>query len=175
MADDMRKDYLVRILAAHRAFYDIKQNYSFEGRHFPAYAEFHTTGEKYVLVKRAKLWEVNTHDYMFFEIVDHLDEAYLAEAVEFITAKGIHKVHPDSNHMSSALTLIIIASQCSDEAFKRVKTIRFRKNFCLSLKGWSDLRLAVADLSRPAGQNIVTNAKGKQLKEVLAANLALMQ
>lgn len=68
-ATDKQTDLLNRVLAAHEAYYDIRRNYLFEGRCFAAFAEFHTYGEKYVLTKRAKLWEVNTHDFMFFETV----------------------------------------------------------------------------------------------------------
>ncbi len=172
-ADDKREDLLNRVLAAHEAYYDIRRDYLFEGKQFPAFAEFHTYGEKYVLTKRAKLWEVNTHDFMFFEIVDELDENQLSSAVDFITTKALRKVNPSSNHMSSALTLVIIANRCSDEAFKRVKSIRFRKNFWLGFRGWTDLRLAVVDLSRPQGKEVATNTVGKQLKESLTNNLAL--
>lgn len=172
-AVDKRIDLLNRIVAAHESYYDIRRDYLFEGRRFPAFAEFHTFGEQYVLVKRAKLWEVNTHDFMFFEIADVLDEEALQTVVEFMTTKAIRKVNPSANHMSSALTLVIIANQCTDEAFKHVKSLRFRKNYRFGLHGWTDLRLAVVDLSRPQGKEVVTNAAGKQLKEALAGNLAL--
>lgn len=174
-AVDKRVDLLNRVLAAHEAYYDIRRDYLFEGKRFPAFAEFHTYGEKYVLTKRAKLWEVNTHDFMFFEIVDELDETHLLDAVNFMTTKAIRKVDPSPNHMSSALTLVIIANRCTDEAFKRVRSIRFRKNFWLGFRGWTDLRLAVVDLSRKPGTEIETNAAGKQLKEALVSNLALAQ
>ncbi len=170
---DRRIDLLNRIVAAHQSYYDIRRDYLFEGRRFPAFAEFHTFGEQYVLVKRAKLWEVNTHDFMFFEIADVLDEKILQTMVEFITTKAIRKVNPSANHMSSALTLVIIANRCTDEAFKHVKSLRFRKNYRFGLRGWTDLRLAVVDLSRPQGKEVTTNAAGKQLKESLTSNLAL--
>lgn len=176
MADsDTSKDLLDRILAAHESYYDIRRDYLYEGRRFPAFAEFHTYGEQYVLTKRAKLWEVNTHDFMFFELVDELDEAILDDLVDFIAIKGLRKVNAATNHMSSALTLVVIAKQCSDEAFKRVKSIRFRKNYLFGLHGWSDLRLAVVDLSRTTSEAIAVNAAGKKLKEALASNLALIQ
>lgn len=171
---DKRKDLLNRMLAAYKSYYDIRRDYLYEGRYFPAFAEFHTYGEQYVLTKRAKLWEVNTHDFMFFELADQLDEQLLDDLVEFMKTKAIRKVDASANHMSSALTLIIIANCCSDEAFKRVKSIRFRKNFYLGLRGWSDLRLAVLDLSRSATEAVATNAAGKKLKEALTSNLALM-
>ena len=174
-APNMREDFLNRVIAAHESFYDIRRDYLFEGHRFPAFAEFHTYGEQYVLVKRAKMWEVNTHDFMFFEFADLLDTASLDAWVEFMTTKAIRKVNAGPNHMSSALTLVIIANQCTDEAFKRVKSIRFRKNYRLGFRGWTDLRLAVVDLSREANKAVVTNAAGKQLKETLAGNLALAQ
>ena len=107
-AKDMRTDLLERVLAAHKSFYDIRRDYLFEGRTFPAFAEYHTYGEKYVLVKRAKLWEVNTHDFMFFECVDELDETQLAEEISFMQEKALRKVDAGPNHMSSALSLVII-------------------------------------------------------------------
>lgn len=175
MPTDLRDDVLKRVLAAHQAFYDIRRDYLFEGRRFPAFAEFHTYGEQYVLVKRAKLWEVNTHDFMFFETIDELDEARLAEEISFMTEKAIRKVPAGPNHMSSALTLIIIANHCSDEALALARKTRFRKNYRLTFHGWSDLRLAIVDLSREGEAGVVTNTAGKKLRETLLSNRALAQ
>ena len=36
-ADDKREDLLNRVLAAHEAYYDIRRDYLFEGKHFPAF------------------------------------------------------------------------------------------------------------------------------------------
>lgn len=44
---------------------------------------------------------------------------------------------------------------------------RFRKNFSLGWRGWADLRLAVADLSRG---RVTTNSQGKPLGKTLQAN-----
>lgn len=175
MHADLREDVLKRILAAHQAFYDIRRDYLFEGRTFPAFAEFHTYGEQYVLVKRAKLWEVNTHDFMFFETIDHLDEDGLAAEITFMTEKAIKKVPAGPNHMSSGLTLVIIANQCTDEALALARKARFRKNFRLSFHGWADFRLAIVDLSREGDAGVVTNAAGKKLREPLLGNRALAQ
>ena len=160
-AKDMRTDLLERVLAAHKSFYDIRRDYLFEGRTFPAFAEYHTYGEKYVLVKRAKLWEVNTHDFMFFECVDELDEAQLAEEISFMQEK--------------ALSLVIIANRTTEAARKLAKRTRFHKEYRFGFRGWTDLRLAVVDLSLPTDKSVVVNNAGKQLKEVLSSNLALIK
>lgn len=175
MAEDKRTDLLERILAAHQSFYDITRDYLFEGRTFPAFAEYHTYGEKYVLVKRAKLWEVNTHDFMFFECVDELDEAHLAEDISFMQEKALRKVDAGPNHMSSALSLVIIANSTTEAARKLAKKTRFHKEYRFGFRGWTDLRLCVVDLSLPAKQGVVANNAAKQLKEAVASNLALIK
>ena len=73
----MRTDLLERVLAAHKSFYDIRETIFLKVA--PSCLRGMTTlrRKKYVLVKRAKLWEVNTHDFMFFECVDELDETQL--------------------------------------------------------------------------------------------------
>lgn len=172
MAEKERTDVLERLVAAHGSFYDIRRDCPFEGRIFPAIAEFHTYGEQYVLVKRAKLWEVNSHDFMFFESLEALDEELLRAEIEFMTTKGLRKVDAGPNHMSSALSLVIIADECTDEALRIAKKTRFRKNHRLGLRGWTDLRLAVVDLSR---NTVTTNAAGTKLTSVLEGNLALVK
>lgn len=175
MQPDKREDLLVRILAAHKSFYDIRRDYRYEGRVFPAFAEFHTFGEQYVLVKRAKLWEVNTHDFMFFEFADDLDAAALEDLIGFMTEKAIKKVAAGSDHMSSGITLVVLANSASDEACKLVKRTRFRKNYRLGFHGWADLRLAMVDFSRPEKKQVFTNGAGVKLKPTLEQNLALVR
>lgn len=55
---------LERLLAAHEACFDVEHDYSFAGRDFAGYAELHSSASQYVLVKRAKLWETTSHEYL---------------------------------------------------------------------------------------------------------------
>ena len=173
MTDSRRDDLLERVIAAHEGYYDILRDHEFEGRTFPAFASFHTYGEQYVLVQRAKLWEVETHDYIFFVKADVLNETLLREEIEFVITKGLRKVSPGPNHMSSALSLVIVANSVTDGAAKLAKKAKFRKNYKFSLHGWSDLRLAVVDCSEGAERPVITNAAGKPMAELLASNLDL--
>ena len=167
-AKDEKHLVLKRILAAHEQWFDVQRGYDYAGRTFPGYAEFHSYGEKYVLVKRAKLWEVDTHEYLFFVLADKLGETQVRDLVSFMERDGLRKVVPEPNHMSSAISLVIVADSCTDEAAKTVRKTRFRKNFALGIRGWANLRVAVADLS---ANRVITNAAGKQLKTTLEANL----
>lgn len=167
---DAKQLMLERLLAAHEAWFDVSRDYEFAGRTFGGYAEFHSHGEQYVLVKRAKLWEVDTHEYLFLHIEQRVDADTLAQLVSFMKEEALRKVQPRPNHMSSYLSLVVIADAVDDDARRAVRTTRFRKNFKLGLQGWVDLRLAVVDLSH---SDVVTNAAGKELVRTLKANLAL--
>lgn len=173
MSSEQREQLLERITLANSSYYDIEKGHSFEGRTFPVFAEFHTSGEQYVLTKRAKLWEVNTHDYLFVLSEESVDEDFIKELYTFMTTKGLTKVQPGPNHMSSALSVMVLADHISDAAMKMIHKAKFRKNYLLSFHGWTDLRLAAVDLSRDPKKQIVSNSMGKPLAEMLKSNLQL--
>ena len=164
------RDALVaQLLVAHEAWYDVARDYEFAGRTFPGYAEFHSHGEKYVLVKSAKLWEVDAHEYIFFDAVERLSDAYLSDAIAFMKEKAIAKVKPVPNHMQSFLSLVIVADSLDDGVEKAIRRTRYRKNFQLGIRGWADLRVAAIDLQEG---RVITNGMGKEMKPALESNLA---
>lgn len=164
---EVRLAALERILAAHEGFFDIQRNYAFAQRTFPGYGEFHAEASRYVLAKRAKLWEVSAHEYLFFLEMPHLDKAAFDDAVAFITKDALEKVQLSANHMTSYLSLVIVADTVEEGVLRAVRKTRFRKNFCWGIKGWADVRLAVVDLSCGL---VETNAMGKELRATLEAN-----
>lgn len=162
---------LKRLLAAHEAWFDVTRDFHFAGRTFTGFAEFHSHGEQYVLSKRAKLWEVDTHEYIFFEIVEHLEEAIFRSDVDFMTAEAIRMVKPAPNHMSSNISLVIVADAMDADVEPLVRRTKFRKNHLLGLQGWTDLRIAVVDLAGGLDGRILTNAAGKTLRPTIEQNL----
>lgn len=173
---DLRMRLLDRLLAAHEAWFDVERGRTLAGRTFPGYAEFHSYGERYVLSKRAKLWEVANHEYIFFDTVDRLEGGAFADMVAFMETEALAVVHPEPNHMSSNLSLVVVADAVDPDVERAVRRTRFRKNFKWGLWGWSDLRVAVVDLAgaRSGGQGrVLTNAAGRALRKTIEANLAL--
>lgn len=162
-----RMEVIERLLAAHEAWFDVERDHRFGGRTFPGYAEFHSSASQYVLVKRAKLWEASSHEYLFFWPTSRLDEAELNDLLHFMTHEALAKVQLTPDHMSSYLSLVVVADAMDDEAARRVRKARFRKNFAFGLKGWADLRVAAVDLS---ARRVWANTQGKPLVETLAAN-----
>lgn len=161
---------LERLLAAHGAWFDVSRDVSVAGRAFRALAQFHSFGEQYVLVKRVKLWEAEEHEYMLFDVRDHIDAEAARSYVEFMKDEALELVKPEPNHMSSFRTLVVIANSVSDEACTLFRKTSHRKNFMWGIRGWSDVRLALIDLSKPQGSRVVCNGAAKRIRKSLEAN-----
>lgn len=161
---------LERLLAAHGAWFDVSRDVSVAGRAFRALAQFHSFGEQYVLVKRVKLWEAEEHEYMLFDVRDHIDAEAARSYVEFMKNEALELVKPEPNHMSSFRTLVVIANSASDEACTLFHKTSHRKNFMWGIRGWSDVRLALIDLSKPQGSRVVCNGAAKRIRKSLEVN-----
>lgn len=161
---------LERLLAAHGAWFDVSRDVSVAGRAFRALAQFHSFGEQYVLVKRVKLWEAEEHEYMLFDMRDRIDAEAARSYVEFMKNEALELVKPEPNHMSSFRTLVVIANSASDEACALFRKTSHRKNFMWGIRGWSDVRLALIDLSKPQGSRVVCNGAAKRIRKSLEAN-----
>lgn len=161
---------LERLLAAHGAWFDVSRDVSVAGRVFCALAQFHSFGEQYVLVKRVKLWEAEEHEYMLFDVRDRIDVEAARSYVEFMKNEALELVKPEPNHMSSFRTLVVIANSASDEACTLFRKTSHRKNFMWGIRGWSDVRLALIDLSKPQGSRVVCNGAAKRIRKSLEAN-----
>ena len=161
---------LERLLAAHGAWFDVSRDVSVAGRAFRALAQFHSFGEQYVLVKRVKLWEAEEHEYMLFDVHDRIDVEAARSYVEFMKNEALELVKPEPNHMSSFRTLVVIANSTSDEACTLFRKTSHRKNFMWGIRGWSDVRLALIDLSKPQGSRVVCNGAAKRIRKSLEAN-----
>ena len=161
---------LERLLAAHGAWFDVSRDVSVAGRAFRALAQFHSFGEQYVLVKCVKLWEAEEHEYMLFDVRDHVDAEAARSYVEFMKNEALELVKPEPNHMSSFRTLVVIANSASDEACTLFRKTSHRKNFMWGIRGWSDVRLALIDLSKPQGSRVVCNGAAKRIRKSLEAN-----
>ena len=161
---------LERLLAAHGAWFVVSQDVSVAGRAFRALAQFHSFGEQYVLVKRVKLWEAEEHEYMLFDVRDHIDAEAARSYVEFMKNEALELVKPEPNHMSSFRTLVVIVNSASDEACSLFRKTSHRKNFMWGIRGWSDVRLALIDLSKPQGSRVVCNGAAKRIRKSLEAN-----
>ena len=160
---------LERVLLAYTNYYDIERENPEGDGEFIATAQFHSLSEKYVLVKKAKLWSMEQHEYVYF-MMGESD----ADTVNTLSKKAIDlampHIEPNSNHMCSNVTLIMLADSLDDAAREAVKRQRFQKSFRLSLHGWMEFRIAAVDFS---AKEIISNKAGKSVRVLLEKNLQL--
>ena len=167
------KQYVLEtLLRSHEAYFDVTKDYEYAGRRFAGYAELCSYNKQSALVERAKPWEVDALEYIFFDVADHLDDAWANEAYRYMTNEAINKVTADENHVSSCVSLIVVVDSADEKTLAKIKKMHFRKNYSLGFRGWTDLRMAVIDLS---SMEVITNGVGKEMTPVLRACLRNLQ
>lgn len=131
---------------------------------FNAQAEFKAHGEQYVLLKIAKIAEMDSRDYAYFKLEENLTVEKLQEYSLKAWDAGIAKVVPYSGHRNSDITLVILADKIDEDAVKQIKKTKFYKSYKFSFWGWSHFRLVVKELS---SNKVYFNRFGSDLKKVL--------
>ena len=75
----------------------------------------------------------------------------------------IQKLQTTTEHMSSLFAFLIICEQGMDEQLKQeLSKYKYHKDYCFTLKGWSDLAVYVADIPK---QEVTCNKAGRKTKQ----------
>jgi len=165
---DMQKK-LDKLLNAYSHQYDIERDVAVDGGSFPATATFYLRDENYLVSKKHVLSAVENYDYTYFYIAEHLDAETLREQIELTKKVGMARVKPHKDHMSSFVSLVILADTIDDEAKKLIKKTRFQKYFRLALHGWMEYHIAAMECST---NSFLSNPAGKGAKKILEQNLS---
>ena len=163
-------DYLDRLLVRYSGMFDIYQPYRIGEKEYPAYGYFFSHNEKYVLMREANLWTVDSFEHMLFETrdtltledvesADHVIREYMEPV---LVCKG--EKMPEKNHMYSYLTYVFVVNQTPDaEVLKKIKKYKFEKGYQFNIRGYSSGRMVLVDI---ASEKVITNyqaRKGKKL------------
>ncbi len=170
--ESMLQTHLEKLLDAYSHQYDIARNVEAEGTVFPAAATYYLRDENYLLSKQHVLSAVEQHEYLYFYLTDHLTAQDLQTQVELSKQAGLKRVKPHKDHMFSNVGLVILANTIDPEAQKQIKKTRFRKNYKLTLHGWTEYQLAAMEIST---NRFFSNPAGKGAKQTLERNFAPRQ
>ena len=162
------QEKLEKLLNAYSHQYDIDRDVTVEGGSFPATATFYLRDENYLISKKHVLSAVENYDYTYFYVTDHLDAATLRQQIDLTMKVGGARVKPHREHMSSFVTLVILADTIDEEAKKIIKKTRFQKYFRLALHGWMEYHIAAMECST---NSFLSNPAGKGAKKTLEQNL----
>ncbi|MCD7904477.1 MAG: hypothetical protein LUC97_01295 [Clostridiales bacterium] len=134
-----RDETVKRLIECYEGYFDI--HYS-EASPIGLYArcDFHIHNSKYVLVKSAKLWEADCHEYVYIFSVDKLTEEVFERCRAYVIQEGDKLIDPKPGHMYTYLTAVFICDDFTKEAVKLLKRSKRYKSYKLSLNGWSEFR-----------------------------------
>ena len=171
MENTAMQERLEKLLKAYSHHYDIERDVQVEGGSFPATATFFLRDENYLITKKHVLSAVENYEYMYFYVTDHLDAPTLRQQIDLTMKVGMARVKPHKDHMSSFVTLVILAETIDAEAKELIKKTRFHKNFRLALHGWMEYHIAAMECSTTS---FLSNPAGKGAKKTMEQNLGSM-
>lgn len=153
---------LQNIIQSFEQYYTVKMENI--AQPFVAEAEFRSHSEQYVLVKAAKIADIDSNEFVFFAQENILTAEKLLSLDYSAWNEGLSRVKPYSGHRNSDVSLIITADKIEEEAFRMIKKLRHYKSYYLSFWGWSNYRLLAYEVSTGKA---VTNRLGKDLKKLV--------
>ena len=158
---------LSKLLDAYSHTYDIDRDVTVEDTVYPAMATYYLRDENYLISKQHVLSAVEQHEYVYFLLADHLTAEELQTHIDRTKAAGLAKVHPHKDHMFSNVGLVVLANSIAPEAKKLIKRTHFRKNYLLTLHGWTEYQLAAMETSTNC---FFSNPAGKEARKNLESN-----
>ena len=151
---------LEKMLPAYMRYYNVTREVEAP---FVATAEFHSHGEQYFLIRQAKMWDMDSHEYVYFATEDTLDEARLQTLIEAAWNDAMPHVEPSGSHRNSDVTLVLLTQYLNDAARKSIRRTRRSVGYLHGLQGWSNLRIGAIELS---DGRITCNRHGSDLKKL---------
>lgn len=162
-----REDAVQRLCEIYQSTFDV-QLCGEDELPLAAQMDFYAYSSKYVLSKKAKLWEANSFEYVYLFSVPHLTKEIYDVCEKLAYDKGMARVKPGPNHMYTYITALFVCDSCDEEARKALKRCRLYKSFRMSYWGWMDFHTALAVLPE---EKISTNASGHCAAQVLERGL----
>ena len=156
-----------QLLDSYQSSYDIAKPFDINGDIYDAYASFHVTSAKYVLMKKAELWRANCFEHTFFRCTEAITMDDLTmfhrHVTDYIEPELIRKggKYPEKDHMYTYITVIFICENGVPEHVKReIRKYKYLKNYLLGIRGYTQARLLVFDMK---DRKIFGNPAAKEL------------
>ncbi|MBR1721975.1 MAG: hypothetical protein IJ727_05775 [Treponema sp.] len=166
---------LEQLLHSYEAYYNVSVQ-DVEAP-FVAEASFKSHNEQYMLVKAAKVADIDSNEFVFFYLEDEnigqsgfisasLPPEKITELARLAWERGLSRISPYYGHRNSDVTLIILSKKISEESFRQIKKLNHYKSYKFGLYGWSAFRALAYESSTGRA---VTNRRGSDLKKLVAS------
>lgn len=161
MSTERTREALNKLIKSFHVYYDVNMEDPLPP--FSAEATFRLHDEQYVFIKKAKVSEIDSTEYMYFaEAGDLTAEQYqLFDDVSW--QDGLKRADPKPNHRNTDVTLVIIAEEIGPEVAQIIKKAKHHVSYKFSFHGWSTYRVVAYDLSKGT---VLYNRRGQELKKI---------
>ena len=130
-------------------------------------ADFHSRGEKYFLIKPAKIWSNETNEYVFVYSAPWFDREMIDRCVQYALDTALPLIHPHAEHNYSNVHTVFVADTVSEEVRRQIRKVRFSKSYRMNLHGFTILKAGWIDLQSSAyGTNRDGHDMNKFFKEL---------
>lgn len=143
--DEELKKGLEKILQVFAGYYDINQDTPLVP--FDAEAEFRMHGEEFLLIRSAKITEMDSREFVFFAARESLSAQEFEALQEKAWETGLARAEVGAHHRNSDVILVILTWKVDEEAVRQIRKSRHYKSYRFGLQGWSESRTAVVELS----------------------------
>ena len=164
-----REELLEKLLKSYSAYYNIEELPETE-LPLAAKCTLNVHSEKYVLIKKAKLWSADSNEHLYIFSLPVLKQDQYERCRDYAYEKGMELIHPAPGHMYTYITTLFLCEECEPKARKALTRCRIFKNFRFSFYGWMDFHTALVELDT---ERVSTNSSGRDnakfLKNVVHA------
>lgn len=158
-----REEAISTLLDSYRAYFNIIRCEE-EKKPLVAVCEFFEHSEKYVMSRKAQLWNADCEEFIYLFDIEHLTLEEYERCKDYAYEDGMKRAHIGPGHMYTYITPIFICDSCDVDAVKALKKCRIYKSFRFSLHGWMDFHNAVLEVNT---NKIYTNNSGKCVAKIL--------
>jgi hypothetical protein len=110
-----------RLFNVYNAWYDVSPGDLGSGLPLKAMCIHRARKEKFVLSRKAKLWAIETNDYLYLFSMEKLDMDQAEACISFSIEDALPRVKPHSEHMYSFITAVFITNEAEQNALKYVR------------------------------------------------------
>ena len=122
--------------------------------------DFFSSGEKYFLIKSARIWGNETNEYVYLFSAPSFTPELMRQCVDYTLEDGLPRVKPHKEHQYTNLIVVFLADSIGRDEENTVKKFKFSKSYNHSLWGYTLLKTAGVDLST---EKVCTNSAGHDL------------
>lgn len=162
-----RQEAVERLCTLYQSDFDVRLCKTHE-EPLAAQMDFYANSSKYVLSKKAKLWEANSFEYVYLFSVPHLTREIYEQCEKLAYEQGMARINPGPTHMYTYITALFVCDSCDEDARKALKRCRLYKSFRMSYWGWMDFHTAMVVLPE---EKVSSNRSGHSAAQVFHQGL----